>query len=134
METKNLEAKNYTAHDVIFYRKNAEVLRIPPSGYVARVINHRKEIGTIVLNGTRVPVTRLVSKGLALISRADFMAKKENPELLPFPEPAEGVRYIVSAMVQDAMPHRTDLLAPDTDASVVDEAGRIIGVPGVIVK
>lgn len=42
------------------------------------------------------------------------------------PEPQEGVVYVVSALVAQAVPDREDVFIPDD--TVRDEQGRIIGV------
>jgi len=50
----------------------------------------------------------------------------------PFPEPDEGVVYLVSSMVQEAMP-RSDVLAPDTGPTAIrDEKGQVWAVTQLI--
>ena len=41
--------------------------------------------------------------------------------------------YIVSAIVKNAQPGRTDLLVPDTGSAKRDEKGNIVSVPGFII-
>lgn len=48
------------------------------------------------------------------------------------PEPVEGVRLVVSALVRAAVPHRTDVCSPGV--LVRDEAGRPIGCLGLVVN
>lgn len=50
----------------------------------------------------------------------------------PFPEPAECTIYLVSSMVQEALP-RSDVLAPDTGPTALrDEKGNVWAVVGLI--
>ena len=50
----------------------------------------------------------------------------------PFPEPAEGTIYLVSSMVQGAMP-RKDVQAPDTGPTAIRDAqGNVWAVVGLI--
>ena len=48
------------------------------------------------------------------------------------PEAEEGVLYIVSAMVAQALPTRTDLICPDTQYANRDEKGFIVSVKGFV--
>ena len=41
--------------------------------------------------------------------------------------------YIVSTIVKNAQPGRTDLLVPDTGSAKRDEKGNILSVPGFII-
>jgi hypothetical protein len=53
-------------------------------------------------------------------------------EVSGLPAPQAGVAYIVSQLVQDALPDRTDLMVP---AEVVrDESGRIVGCKSFAVR
>lgn len=44
------------------------------------------------------------------------------------PDPQEGVLLIVSTMVREAMPSRTDLVTPDSGPDAVRENGQILYV------
>lgn len=79
-------------------------LTISPSGEVARCEVHREVVGC--LEG--IPVNR---------------TRFGQVEGLPAPRP--GVAYIVSALVAQACPERTDVFVPDE--TVRDDQGRIIG-------
>lgn len=48
------------------------------------------------------------------------------------PPPQDGVLYIVSPMVTDALPNRHDLVYPDTTHPECILDGRILSVPGFI--
>lgn len=48
------------------------------------------------------------------------------------PEPAEGVLYVVSALVRAAVPHRADVASPGD--LVRDAAGAVIGCRGLVVN
>lgn len=45
------------------------------------------------------------------------------------PDPRQHVLYIVSTLVQQACPHRTDLVSPDQ--VIRDAGGRVVGCRGV---
>lgn len=77
---------------------------LPPSGTVARCAVTRQQVGTV--DGVTVNSTRF--------GAVDGL-----------PAPAAGTYYIVSALVAQACPDRTDLLI--TDDAVRDDAGKIIG-------
>lgn len=98
---------NLTPHTVTV-QLGEKVVEFPPSGQIARVgveYTPTDEVGGI-------PVVRATTGAVEGL-----------------PDPAEGVYYIVSAMVAQALPQRHDLLAPDTGAGAVrDETGRIIAV------
>ena len=94
---------NLTPHEITIIRDGGNIT-IPPSGTVARCSVNRKQIGTV--NG--IPVNRTVFGAV---------------EGLPEPQP--NTYYIVSAIVAQACPFRSDLLI--TDDAVRDEKGRIIG-------
>ena len=48
------------------------------------------------------------------------------------PEPREGLLFIVSAIVAQAAPHRSDLICPDTEHANRDEKGFIVSVKGFV--
>ena len=48
------------------------------------------------------------------------------------PEYEDGTLYIVSAMVAQAVPHRSDLICPDTKHANRDEKGFIVSVKGFV--
>ena len=111
-----MEFVNLTPHEVIVFDEEGKnvLLRVPPSGEVARVEVKRKEAGT--LNG--VPLVR-----------------SEFGEVQGLPEPREGVVYIVSMIVLQALQgKRKDVVAPDTSpqSAVRDSEGRIIGVKAFV--
>ena len=94
---------NLTPHEVILVG-----IKIPASGSQARVATTRQQTGTIDLDGTTVPIYRTVLG-----------------QVTGLPEAAEGVGYIVSAMVRSAAPERRDLYSP---ADLVrDSSGNVIG-------
>lgn len=98
---------NLTPHAVTV-RLGEKTIEFPPSGQIARVGVEYAPAGEVA----GIPVVR------ATIGAVEGL-----------PDPAEGVLYIVSAMVAQALPNRHDLIAPDTGAGAVrDEAGRIVAV------
>ena len=103
---------NLTPHEIVIVSPSGEtILRLPPSGTVARVSATTETLGT--LEG--IPLLR-VSRG--------------EPEGLPAPE--AGVMLVVSGLVRDALPDRTDLASPGS--LVRDAQGRVIGCEGLIVQ
>jgi hypothetical protein len=90
-------------------------ISIVPSGKVARVATSDKLVHHVymVYNGTEVPVpVNLPAFG----------------SVVDLPEPEEGTFYIVSRIVKNAVPERTDVLVPGN--LVRDAAGVIIGCNG----
>ena len=98
---------NLTPHEVVLVRGETRLV-VPPSGTVARVASDRRVAATIEVDGLRVPINEVV------------FGQVEN-----LPDPAEGVFYVVSALVTRALPERQDLLVPDD--TLRDERGQIVG-------
>lgn len=99
---------NLTPHEVVLFRGDEVVMRIPPSGKIARVGVKQEQIGEVA----GVPVVKNVYGDV---------------EGLPAPRP--NTFYIVSSIVLSRVEGRDDVVAPDTGPTAVrDEAGRIIGV------
>ena len=86
---------------------------LPATGTVARVSVAQRDVGT--RGGVRL---RTSVKG----------------EVTGIPAPVEGVTYIVSGMVLDALEgSRTgDVVAPDTGADAVRKNGQIVAVRGFV--
>jgi len=87
------------------------IATFPPSGKVARVKVERVKTGEV--NG--IPVYRTVFGAV------------EN-----LPKPEKDTVYIVSVLVLQAVPHRSDLVAPDTtpESVVRNTKGQIVAVKG----
>ncbi len=90
-------------------------ISIMPSGKVARVTTTDTLIGHVYMmyNGSEVPVP---------VNETKF------GQVVDLPEPEEGTFYIVSRIVKNAVPERTDVLVPGN--LVRDAAGVIIGCNG----
>lgn len=102
---------NLTPHTIKIFSGDTTV-EIEPSGIVARVVTEEERVGEI--------------NGIPLISR-----KLGEPENIPAPQ--DGVVYIVSAMVLNAIADRNDVVAPDTGATAIrDDAGRIMAVTRLV--
>lgn len=95
---------NLTPHRVTVINDGNEVMTIEASGVVARCKTDTVIVGSI--NG--VPITRTVFG-----------------DVEGLPEASTGVFYIVSAIVKNARPDRSDLLVPV--GVVKDDEGRIVG-------
>ncbi len=108
VNVKNVEFVNLTPHEITLVREDGEVVKIPPSGQVARVKVEQEVVNEI--NG--IPIV-----------------KTTFGDIEGLPEPQEGKIFIVSSIVAQAAA-RTDVVAPDTSPQGVirDENGRIVGV------
>ncbi len=84
---------------------DGEILTIPASGKVARVGSHVEQIGNI----GAIPVVKTVF----------------DTNVTDLPDPQEGVIYLTSTLVAQAVPDRTDVLVRPTCVAMM--AGRIIG-------
>lgn len=100
-----VEIINCTLHAISWMREGEEIV-IEPSGIVARVNIEERDLGHGFV--THVP-----------------------GEITDLPEPQEGKVFVVSGFVFAAT-ERGDVIAPNTNKSIRDENGRIIGVPGFI--
>jgi hypothetical protein len=97
---------NMTPHPITICNTDGEVVRVYPKGEFTIRLAVKTVGGDPLPDGTPT-------------SKTEF----GQPEGLP--EFQEGVFYIVSQIVKNALPERTDLLVP---AEVVrDEAGAIVG-------
>lgn len=103
---------NLTPHEVKIIKPDGTEISFPPSGQVARIEAKVKQVGEI--NG--IPCYKI-----------------EYGEPVGLPEEQPGTIYIVSSLVLGAT-NRKDVVAPNTNNAVRDSSGKIIGVPGFIVK
>lgn len=94
---------NLTPHTVNIVTESG-IIDYPASGRIARVSARTQVIGKL----GNIPITRTVYG-----------------EVEGLPEPEEGVIYIVSSLVAQRVPERTDVFVPSE--SVRDDQGRIIG-------
>lgn len=107
---------NLTPHTVTIIG-DFKVTEITPSGRVARVDVVSEKVGNIIPN---VPIAKQTVKGINGL-----------------PDPQNGVAYIVSNMVLQALRsqgiERSDCYAPDTspDGIVKSYSGKTIGVRGL---
>lgn len=101
---------NLTGHDVVVVDDaGAEILRLPPSGIVARVSVSQEIVGT--LNGVPM-VTTVFGK------------------LTGLPEPQVDTVYVTSTLVAQyaAQEGRKDVVSPDTGPTAVREGGQVKAV------
>lgn len=99
--------KNLTPHTVNLVTDNGELV-LEPSGELARVSTIEEPDG--FLDGVEI-----------------FQLTYGSVEGLP--DPIDGTYYVVSKMVRDACPDRTDLFYPTR--LLRDDAGRIVGAGGL---
>jgi hypothetical protein len=110
---------NLTPHEVTVFDAEGKnvIMRIPPSGVIARVETVSEIVGYCDTGQAKIPV-RATRYG----------------EIRGLPEARKGVIYIVSTVVLLALKakgiERDDVVAPDTnpDSVIRDSEGRIIGV------
>jgi hypothetical protein len=108
-----VEFVNLTPHEIVVYRDENAILKIPPSGRVARVMVKSEVIGEI--NG--IPVRKTIYG-----------------DIQDLPDPQPNTVFIVSTVVLLALQakgiRRSDVLSPDTnpDSAVRDAQGKILGV------
>ncbi len=108
---------NLTPHAVVICSPEGEpIATIPPSGQVARCAEQAQQVATIELpGGVSVPVLRMAFG-----------------QVEGLPEPAEGVGYIVSALVASAVPHRTEVFG--VAQPVRNPAGQVVGARALSVR
>jgi hypothetical protein len=104
MENKK-RMMNLTPHPIKIILDEEKVMQFPSEG-IARVSEISETIGSL-MNG-QLPIVR-----------------KKFGDVIDLPAPRDGVGLIVSAMVQSACHHRSDLFVPAD--FVRDEQGKIVG-------
>ena len=109
---RNVELVNLTPHDIDVFSINVPpqlLMRIAKTDSIARVEMTEKELG--VIQGCPV------------------FAKVLSGTISGLPDPQDGILYVVSTMVLDAVKERSDLLSPDTGPSCIrDSSNRIKGI------
>jgi len=105
------EIINLTPHDINVVDDNGNVHTFPRSGTIARVDTHTEyHRGWEVYEGEDVWIP---------------LAHERDGEVIDLPEPKDGVDYIVSARVRNAVPHRKDVFSPG--GLVRDDDGKVVG-------
>lgn len=102
-----MELRNYTPHPLALHGPEG-ILNLPVAGPAPRLAVSRQDLGTLA--------------GLPLVRSS--MGKVEG-----LPEPVAGVVLVVSALVAEAAPERTDLVYPGE--AIRDGAGRVVGARGL---
>lgn len=96
-------------------------LSIPPSGMVARCTSTRVQVGTIDIDGVTIGINRTTFGNVTVVSNDGSVGM--------FPDQVDGVVFIVSAIVAQAMVGRKDVFI--VDDTVRDDSGRIVGCKAV---
>lgn len=121
-ETGTMIPVNLTPHTITFIISGDDgdtSVDLDPSGDVARVDQKRAQVDTLALSfGDDGDITLPVN-------RSTF------GHITGLPDPVAGTIFIVSMLVAQAAPHRSDLYA--VDLTVRDANGRIIGAKGLAV-
>lgn len=97
--------ENLTPHEVNLVLPDETIFTIPASGMVARVGSYTEQIGVL----GNIPIVKTVF----------------DAAVTDLPDPQDGVIYITSTLVAQAVPERMDVLVPADLRR--DDAGRIIG-------
>ncbi len=117
-----MELRNLTPDEIVIHLASGEALRYPSVG--------NAKVSTLFRPMTRVYVSEF-SNPIPILPAVAYGPVEG------LPEPKEGVAYIVSATVLDALrgSGRTDVFTTGTgknDGAVRNEKGRIIGVSALI--
>lgn len=115
---KTTEFVNLTPHDVNVCLENGlkKSISFPRTVNIARVVQSTTQVDTLYF-----PVNRDDNIGIPVY-------KVEYGMVAGLPEPKDGVVNIVSAMVKNAVPERTDLVSPGEPLR--DQGGNIVGCKG----
>jgi hypothetical protein len=108
LQTNMKKIINLTPHDIVIMGENGEKIILSKDGTVARVTVNRK--ATESVNG--IPIFT-----------------ESYGDVVGLPNESEGVYWIVSALVRQAVPWRQDVLSPGE--LIRDEKGQPIGCKGV---
>jgi hypothetical protein len=102
---------NLTKHDIVIMLKDQPDVRIRPSGTVARVpVQHQDTIEYVSAGGLNIPIKKTA---------------RTPGTVVDLPDPVPGYLYLVSRLVAEAYPERTDLAIPNE--LIRDAFGTIIG-------
>ena len=103
---------NLTMHDIDLHAPDGTVRTYARSGIVARVAQHRQQIGSFTIDDNPHTIP---------LNRSTFGA------ITDLPDPVDGTIYVAAMLVVQAAcaAGRTDVYA--TDDAVRDDAGKIIG-------
>lgn len=105
---------NLTPHTInVVASDGTPILAIEPSGDVARVSSHTETVGVVTVQ---------VGDSTAVVIPLTTTVFGDVQDL---PDPQDGVAFVVSSLVAQRVPDRTDVFIPSD--SVRDDAGRIIG-------
>ena len=102
---------NLTPHTLNIFVSDSDSIEVPPSGTVARCSIQSKDCG----EHDGIPLTTT-----------------QMGEVVDLPDPIEGTLYVVSMVVRQAVPERTDIASPGT--LVRDETGKPKGCQGLVVN
>lgn len=99
---------NLTPHVINVFDADVEVMKLAPSGMVARCT--QKDVLDTEINGVKI-------------------FKQEFGDVVDLPEPKDGVMFVVSRLVASAAAGRNDLLVPG--ALKRNEQGQPVGCIGL---
>ena len=100
------------------------------------IINLTPHAINIIVNGetTTIESSGTVARVTTEIVPTDnpLLFTQQFGDVQGLPEPQDNTIFIVSALVLARVPHRTDVFAPLTAQAFRNDAGQIIGVPGLV--
>lgn len=104
-----MQIQNCTPHEIILVAADGTpLLSLTPSGVLPRVSTTPTVVGSLAVEGHSIPLRRTVLG-----------------EVEGLPAQQADVTLVVSRMLAQAAPERTDLVFPDD--TVRDDKGRIVG-------
>lgn len=116
-----MQIKNYTPHPITLVDRDGALRHMPVDGPAPRLSVERVDLGTVA------------SSDSAILTRADApryaLVRPSMGAVTGLPAEEHGVLLIVSALVAEACPGRSDLLYPGE--AVRDDAGRVVAARGL---
>jgi hypothetical protein len=117
-----LKIVNLTPHNVSIFDTYDVPHTFEKSGMVARVSSRQSKFKKLVTSQTEFD--------LYANEFGDAYIEHESGEQTPMFRQQDGVYYIVSSFVAQALPHRTDLICPNSSDAVRNEKGHIMHTNG----
>lgn len=107
-----MKIRNLTPHAVTLQGVDGKSITLPPDGPAPRLSVTRTPLQSVTVDGVELPVCRPTLG-----------------QTVGLPDPEAGVILLVSALVAEANPHRSDLASPGE--LIRDAAGIIVGARGL---
>lgn len=111
------EMVNLTSHPVCFWHPERGKVCISPSGRKARLDTQDEHMGSLTYMGCSLEIVY-----------------RRPTKVIGLPPPQTGVGYIVSRIVLENCPDRTDLFSPDVLTAERDENNNVTAVSRLLAK